>query len=69
MTPRVAFLSDCFHEVNGVALTSRELDAFARRRGYPFLSLHCAPESSAAGEGEYRRVELARSRWKVAVDR
>lgn len=69
MTPRVAFLSDCFHEVNGVALTSRELDAFARRRGYPFLSLHYAPESRATGEGEYRRVELARSRWKVAVDR
>jgi hypothetical protein len=38
--PRVAFFTDSFHEVNGVALTSREFARFARDRGYPFLSVH-----------------------------
>lgn len=36
-TPRVAFFTDTYDEINGVALTSRQLEAFARRKGYPFL--------------------------------
>ena len=38
-TPRVAFFTDSFHEVNGVALTSREFARFAREKGYPFFYL------------------------------
>ena len=38
--PRVAFFTDSYHEVNGVALTSREFAAFAKRRDYPFFSVH-----------------------------
>lgn len=34
---RVAYFPDSFHEVNGVAHTSRQFEAFARRRGLPFL--------------------------------
>ncbi|HLJ77568.1 MAG TPA: glycosyltransferase [Acidobacteriaceae bacterium] len=34
---RVACFPDSFHEVNGVAHTSRHFEAFARRRGLPFL--------------------------------
>jgi hypothetical protein len=30
--PRVAYFPDSFHEVNGVAHTSRNFEAFARRR-------------------------------------
>ena len=30
--PRVAYFPDSFHEVNGVAHTSRHFEAFARRR-------------------------------------
>ena len=36
--PRVAYFPDSFHEVNGVAHTSRHFEAFARRRNLPFLS-------------------------------
>jgi phosphatidylinositol alpha 1,6-mannosyltransferase len=43
-TPRVAFFTDSFHEVNGVALTSREFARFAREKGYPFLSVHAGPK-------------------------
>ncbi|HTV07019.1 MAG TPA: glycosyltransferase [Acidobacteriaceae bacterium] len=34
---RVAYFPDSFHEVNGVAHTSRQFQAFAQRRGLPFL--------------------------------
>jgi glycosyltransferase involved in cell wall biosynthesis len=33
--PRVAYFPDSFHEVNGVAHTSRHFEAFARRRNLP----------------------------------
>src|SRR5215472_11765678 len=35
--PRVAYFPDSFHEVNGVAHTSRHFEAFARRHNLPFL--------------------------------
>ncbi|HTX77352.1 MAG TPA: hypothetical protein VMD29_14170, partial [Terracidiphilus sp.] len=35
--PRIAYFPDSFHEVNGVAHTSRHFEAFARRRNLPFL--------------------------------
>jgi len=35
--PRVAYFPDSFHEVNGVAHTSRHFEAFTRRRNLPFL--------------------------------
>jgi phosphatidylinositol alpha 1,6-mannosyltransferase len=41
--PRVAFFPDSFHEINGVAHTSRHFEAFARRRGLPFLCVRAAP--------------------------
>ena len=34
---RVAYFPDSFHEINGVAHTSRQFEAFARRRQLPFL--------------------------------
>ena len=66
---RVAFFTDSFHEVNGVALTSRQFDAFARRRGLPFLSVHAGPRTDYRVEGEHRTLELARSRAAVPIDR
>ncbi len=35
--PRVAYFPDSFHEVNGVAHTSRNFVGYAERRGLPFL--------------------------------
>jgi glycosyltransferase involved in cell wall biosynthesis len=45
---RVAFVTDSFHEVNGVALTSRQFESFARRCKLPFFSVHA---------GQQRRIE------------
>lgn len=68
MTPRVAFFTDCFHEVNGVAHTSRQLDGYARRRGLPLFSLHVGPETNVVTEGAVTTMELKRSALSVALD-
>lgn len=66
--PRVAFLADTFHEVNGAARTCRELAAFARRSGYPFLSVRFAGHESFASDGPFEILELKRSPFSIAVD-
>ena len=58
--PRVAFFADSFHEVNGVALTSRQFDAYARRRQKPFLSVHVGPHRLLRTDGSVVTCELER---------
>ena len=41
---RVAFFSCVYHEVDGVAETSRQFEAFARRQQLPFLMVHAGPQ-------------------------
>jgi glycosyltransferase involved in cell wall biosynthesis len=65
---RVAFFTDSFHEINGVAHTSRNLDAFARRRGYPFLSVHAGPETSLVRDGNHLELNLKRSLAGIPLD-
>lgn len=62
--PRVAFFTDSFHEVNGVALTSREFARFAREKEHPFLSVHVGPETRHRAEGDFQTLELKNS-WAV----
>jgi glycosyltransferase involved in cell wall biosynthesis len=69
LSPRVAFFTDSFHEVNGVALTSRQLDAFARRKQLPFLSIHAGPATRLTRGGAYWEYELQRGRALVSLDR
>jgi glycosyltransferase involved in cell wall biosynthesis len=67
--PRVAFFTDSFHEVNGVALTSRQLDAFARRRGLPFFSVHAGPATRLWTEGSVTTFELGRGPFAIGVEK
>ena len=46
--PRVAYFPDSFHEVNGVAHTSRHFEAFARRRNLPFLCVRAGDRAQAS---------------------
>lgn len=64
-TPRVAFFTDSFNEINGVALTSRQLDRFARRRDYPFLTVHAGLETCLAED----RLTLARGGASFPIER
>jgi phosphatidylinositol alpha 1,6-mannosyltransferase len=67
-TPRIAFFTDSYHEVNGVALTSREFAGFAKRRGYPFFSVHAGPETKFWREGTFETFELANSKVKFGLE-
>lgn len=66
---RVAFFADSFHEVNGVALTSREFVAFARRNSLPFLAAHAGPENRVFQDGALTTVEFQRSRVRWQLER
>ena len=47
--PRVAYFPDSFHEVNGVAHTSRNFAAYAERHGLPFLCVRAGSAHTGAG--------------------
>jgi hypothetical protein len=44
---RVAYFSDSFHEMHGVAHTSRHFEAFARPRNLPFLCIRAGDRAQA----------------------
>jgi len=67
--PRIAFFTDSFHEVNGVALTSRQLEAFAARRGYPFLSVHTGPRNKSWQDGSITRLEIQLSTFTLGLEK
>jgi glycosyltransferase involved in cell wall biosynthesis len=64
----VAFFTDSFHEVNGVALTSRQFEDFARRRELPFLSVHAGPRTHTETIGSVTRCEIQRSKAAFNVE-
>jgi phosphatidylinositol alpha 1,6-mannosyltransferase len=66
--PRVAFLPDTFHEINGVAHTSRQLEAFAQRQKIPFLSIHCGPVLEACKAGSVSVLQLKRGSLAFGLD-
>ena len=67
---RVAFLPDSFHEVNGVAHTSRNFEAFARRRGLPLLCVRAGTRVPALEHaGSVTSLELPRSRVSVGIEK
>ncbi len=67
--PRVAFFTDTFTEINGVALTSRRLTEFAQRRGYPFLCIRGADRSLRRHEYATTHIELARGPFAFSLDK
>src|SRR5262249_13492699 len=66
--PRVAFFTDSFHEVNGVAHTSRNFDGFARRRGVPFLNVHAGPKTTLKQDGPVWTLELKRGPIGIGLE-
>jgi phosphatidylinositol alpha 1,6-mannosyltransferase len=72
--PRVAYFPDSFHEVNGVAHTSRNFVGYAERHGLPFLCVRASAgrhsaERVAARAGEMRTLDLRRSRIAVRMEK
>lgn len=68
--PRVAYFPDSFHEINGVAHTSRQFEAFARRRNLPFLCVRAGNRiPRLQTEGNLTTLELKRGFLSFALDK
>ena len=68
--PRVAYFPDSFHEVNGVAHTSRHFEGFARRRDLPFLCVRAGDRSQAyIDDGNVSTLELPRGALSIALEK
>jgi phosphatidylinositol alpha 1,6-mannosyltransferase len=68
--PRVAYFPDSFHEVNGVAHTSRNFISFAERHRLPFLCVRAGSRATAFEQiGELRTLELGRSKASVRMEK
>ncbi|HWT65595.1 MAG TPA: glycosyltransferase [Terracidiphilus sp.] len=68
--PRIAYFPDSFHEVNGVAHTSRHFEAFARRRNLPFLCVRAGDRGEALTEdGNVWTLELPRGFMSFALEK
>ena len=68
--PRVPYFPDSFHEVNGVAHTSRHFEAFARRRNLPFLCVRAGDRTQAITEdGNVWTLELPRGFLSFALEK
>lgn len=69
-TPRIAYFPDSFHEVNGVAHTSRHFEAFARRRNLPFLCVRAGDRATAFIEdANVWTLELPRGFLSFALEK
>jgi phosphatidylinositol alpha 1,6-mannosyltransferase len=68
--PRVAYFPDSFHEVNGVAHTSRHFLEYARRRNLPFLCVRAGErEPGLREEGNVWTLELPRGFLSFAIEK
>jgi phosphatidylinositol alpha 1,6-mannosyltransferase len=66
--PRVAFFSDSYHGVDGVATTCRNIVAAARGRELPFLAVHAAERNSHSQDGSLEILELDRGPFSFPLD-
>jgi len=70
MPPRVAYFPDSFHEVNGVAHTSRNFVAYAQRHQLPFLCIRAGKTNSPADpNSSVETLELPRSFASVGIEK
>jgi phosphatidylinositol alpha 1,6-mannosyltransferase len=68
--PRIAYFPDSFHEVNGVAHTSRNFAAYARRHDVPMLCVRAGQTTRVlAPDGSVEALELGRSPLAVQVEK
>lgn len=65
---RIAFFPDSYLEVNGAAMTSKRLVAFAKRKDYPYLCIHAAPRSETRQDGSVTYMTLKRSPFSFSLD-
>jgi phosphatidylinositol alpha 1,6-mannosyltransferase len=65
---RVAFFPDSYHEIDGVANTSRHFETFAKECGLPFLVVHAGPRKEITTSGSVTRMQIPRSSISFPLD-
>lgn len=65
---RIAFFTDSYTEVNGVAHTSRMLTEFAKRHQLPVLCVHAGEKIEQVQESSLQRLALPRTRFGFRLD-
>lgn len=65
---RIAFFPDSYLEVNGAAMTSQRLVAFAKRKNYPYLCVHAAKKAETWQDGSVTYMTLKRSPFSFSLD-
>jgi len=68
-SPRVALFCETYHEINGVALTARQLVAYAKRHDLPLLAIYGGKTLGNYTEGSVHRVELKRAWASIGIER
>ena len=66
---RVAFFSDSYHGVDGVATTCRNIVEAARHRDLAFLAIHAGAKARSAKYGPVEILELDRGPIALNLDR
>jgi len=66
---RVAFFPDTYDEIDGVANTSRQFEAFAKRRGLSFLIVCGGSENKTETDASVVRVTRRRGRLGFRLDK
>jgi phosphatidylinositol alpha 1,6-mannosyltransferase len=66
---RVALFPDCYHEIDGVANTVRQFEAFALRRELPLLIVHGGAEDELKTIGSVSRITHRRGPLGFALDK
>lgn len=67
---RIAYFPDSFHEVNGVAHTSRQFQEYAARHALPFLCVRAGTRKTRLlAESTVTTLELPRSGLPIALDK
>jgi phosphatidylinositol alpha 1,6-mannosyltransferase len=68
--PRIAYFPDSYHEVNGVAHTSRNFTAYARRHNIPMLCIRAGQTTRVLDpDGSVEALELGRSPLAVHLEK
>jgi glycosyltransferase involved in cell wall biosynthesis len=67
--PRVAFFPDTYSEIDGVANTSRQFEAYAKKRGLPFLTVCGGAENKVETDGAVTRVTRCRGPIGFPLDK
>jgi phosphatidylinositol alpha 1,6-mannosyltransferase len=66
---KVAYFPDGYREIDGLANTARQFEAFAARHSQPFLIVHTGPSTEVQRRGPVTRIQLRRSFATFPLDR